>query len=636
MFQKMGFKASIITCVVLIVTTVLIISNGLNYRALQTTTIDDVNSQSTSVINYEADTLERWFTSRINTVEKLASNNNNGTIDGQYVSAARLAKDLSGVSDIYFGFNDGTTYSTAKTHLYIDGVGIPEKYDPRTRDWYKMANATNGVAITDIYKDAGTKKLVISISKALNGGVILADIEMDILDETINNLNIPGAITAILDADGKAIASTSNVLSVGTTLSDIGLQNVYNNMTNVKFNMSEYTLAGMDKISLTREINIASGKKLYLFVGIEKSVVYSELDDQFVSAITMSIGMILLSVLTVVVILNILYKPIVALKDVVQDLAQGNGDLTQRLPVTSKDDLGQISAGINQFIANLQTLMLDISQSSVVIASSINNLEHHVTSNNEVLTSHSQEADQVATAIEEMSVTARDVASNAEEASCFSQSMSIQVETSKTSVGSAAITVSELAHNIQGSSDSIEAIERDTLAITKVLSVISDIADQTNLLALNAAIEAARAGEQGRGFAVVADEVRALAGKTRVSTEEIQKTLAQLTQGSSLAIDAMAITQTTCTNTVERSTTVEADLSAVVASVVQINDLNNQIATAAEEQSLVSGEIAMNMTAIREMAIKLSDNGKSTAEETMKLLQANGQLNEIVAKFKLQ
>lgn len=632
----MGFKASIVTCVVFIVTAVLIIANGLNYQALKTTTIEDVNTQSTSVINYEADMLEMWFKSRISTVEQLASNSDNGNIDNRYVSAARLAKDISGASDVYFGFEDGSTYSSATTHLYIDGVGIPEKYDPRTRDWYRMANATNGVAITDVYEDAGTKKLVISISKSLNHGVVLADIELDILNDTINKINFPGAITAILDKKGKAIASTSKALSVGSTLSEIGLQNVYNNMTNTRFNMTEYTIAGMDKISLTREIELANGKKLYLFVGIEESVVYAALEDQFFSTISMSIAMILLSVLTVVIILNILYKPIIALKEVIQDLAQGNGDLTQRLPVTSNDDLGLISSGINQFITSLQSLMLDISQSSVVIASSIKNLEYHVVSNNEVLVSHSQEADQVATAIEEMSVTAKDVAHNAEEASCFSQSMSNQVETSKTSVASAAETVSELVNNIQGSSDSIQAIERDTQAITNVLNVISDIADQTNLLALNAAIEAARAGEQGRGFAVVADEVRALAAKTRVSTEEIQHTLGQLRQGSSAAINAMTVTQTTCTNTVERTNAVESDLTTVVQSVAQINDLNNQIATAAEEQSVVSGEIAVNMTAIREMALKLSSNGKSTEEETMSLSKANSQLNQVVSKFKLK
>ncbi|WP_240697100.1 methyl-accepting chemotaxis protein [Vibrio genomosp. F6] len=337
-----------------------------------------------------------------------------------------------------------------------------------------------------------------------------------------------------------------------------------------------------------------------------------------------------------VVILNLLYKPITALKDVIQDLAQGNGDLTQRLPVTSTDDLGKISEGINQFIANLQSLMLDISQASQVIASSVDNLDSQVRSNTDVLAMHSQETEQVATAVEEMSVTAHDVASNASNASSFTQSMNEQVDMSKASVVSASGTVSELVDNVQGSSDSIQAIERNTEAIINVLKVISDIADQTNLLALNAAIEAARAGEQGRGFAVVADEVRALAAKTRVSTEEIQETLGQLRQGSSSAIEAMGVTQATCRSTVERTNTVESDLNKIVDSVIQINDLNNQIATAAEEQSQVSGEIATNMSAIREMAMKLAENGENTADETTSLATANLQLDSVVKKFKLQ
>ncbi|MGR6778080.1 Methyl-accepting chemotaxis protein [Moritella viscosa] len=280
--------------------------------------------------------------------------------------------------------------------------------------------------------------------------------------------------------------------------------------------------------------------------------------------------------------------------------------------------------------------MLEIDNSSQYISESVGKLEQQTTTNNQVLEAHSIATDQIAAAVEEMSATANDVASNAEEASQFTDAMNKQVGTSKVTVTSTTSTVSKLVENVESSSKSIQDIEKDTQAITKVLNVIGEIAEQTNLLALNAAIEAARAGEQGRGFAVVADEVRALAARTQVSTAEIKETLDALTAGSNSAILAMNMTQTTSQQTAESTYAVATDLDHIASSVAQVNDLNTQIATAAEEQSSVSLEVTRNMTAIREMAQELAINGRSTAQESVNVSVANEQLKSIVGQFKLR
>lgn len=320
----------------------------------------------------------------------------------------------------------------------------------------------------------------------------------------------------------------------------------------------------------------------------------------------------------------------------VLDLSQGNGDLTRRLPVTSNDDLGQISEGINLFIGNLQSLMLEVSQSSDHISHSVGQLKNRTDANSEVLTAHSTETEQIVASIEEMNATSNDVANNTSEASQLTHKVKSQVTGSKSIVNSATTTVSQLVEDVENTSVSITEIGKHTTNITSVLQVIGEIAEQTNLLALNAAIEAARAGGQGRGFAVVADEVRALAARTQISTAEIEQTLSQLHAGSSAALTAMDTTKSTCKRTAKNTSLVAKDLDTIAESVAHINDLNAQIATAAEEQSSVADEITRNMAAIREIVRELSVNGEATANETINLAAANSQLKSVVDKFRLQ
>ncbi|WP_259649983.1 methyl-accepting chemotaxis protein, partial [Shewanella sp. c952] len=180
--------------------------------------------------------------------------------------------------------------------------------------------------------------------------------------------------------------------------------------------------------------------------------------------------------------------------------------------------------------------------------------------------------------------TANDVARNGAETASFTQVTKHQTMDSKAVVAKATSTVAQLVQEVESTSTNIEQIDKDTINITQVLKVIGEIADQTNLLALNAAIEAARAGEQGRGFAVVADEVRALAARTQSSTAEIEVTLNQLREASNAAMASMDATKNTCVKTAETTEVVASDLDAIGDSVNQINDLNTQIATAAEEQ----------------------------------------------------
>ncbi|MGF1759277.1 methyl-accepting chemotaxis protein [Photobacterium sagamiensis] len=634
--KSLGFKRTIIISMIFLVTACLLVSNWLSYINLKDDTIQSINATSTSIIKYEANKIETWFQSKARAIDSLANHYKAGESSERYVETAKLTVDANDIPTVLYGFDDGRSYANINGGAWENGVGDPEQYDPRTRSWYQQAKRTNGLELTDVYNEASTGKPVLSLVKSIKGGAVLGDIELTILIDTVKSVHFPGAVTAIVDATGKALASNSSSLTVGTRFADVGMSNVQQAMLSQDESTLDYTLNGVDKLSFTHEITLLNDKTWYLFIGIDKSVAYAAVDEALTSAIISSLVMISVATLLIIAILNTLYRPILSLKEVVLDLSKGNGDLTRRLPVTSNDDLGQISEGINAFIANLQSLMLEVSQSSEHISCSVEQLKNQTDANNKVLTAHSTETEQVVTAIEEMSATASDVANNASQASQFTQNTNSQVSKSKTVVTEATSTASQLVKEVENTSVRIAEINKETVEITKVLAIIGEIADQTNLLALNAAIEAARAGEQGRGFAVVADEVRALAARTQVSTAEIEQTLEKLRKGSDAAITAMSITKSTCERTVENSTLVANDLDTIDQAVTHINDLSAQIATAAEQQSAVTDEITRNMTAIREIVGELSVNGEATTNETINLAAANSQLKSVVSKFRLQ
>jgi methyl-accepting chemotaxis protein len=636
MKKMLGFRSALITSMSGLIIFCLLVSNWMSYNEIRDNTVEDVNELSKSMIRYEADKVETWFQSKAKLVDELANNYVNGSYQDNFVGIAKLAQTAGDVTAIYIGFDDGRAYSTSVGDAWVDGVAKLELYDPTKRPWYSQAKASNVLDITEVYPDATTGNDVVSIIKVMNDGVALADIELTILGDTVKGINQPGAISVITDEKGNVLASTSKVVVVGTPFRNAGMADLERAMLTQDEMMQDYTLNGVDKIAFTKSIKLVNGKKWYLFVGIDKSVAYASLDTALNQAVLSSIVMIIIGIAVLLLVLQALYRPILLLKEMVHDLSKGNGDLTSRLPVKSNDDLGLISENINLFIEKLQRLMLDVSQSSTEIDDSIKQLREEVDSNGTILNAHMIETDQIVSAIEEMSVTAKDVAQNSNDTAAFTQTTNAQASKSKESVGEATAIVARLVNEVENTSNSISEIERNTSDINNVLKVIGDIADQTNLLALNAAIEAARAGEYGRGFAVVADEVRALAAKTQDSTTEIEQTLLQLREGSSSAISTMGSTKSTCVEVAQSTEVVASDLGSINDSVSQINDLNLQIATAAEEQSCVSDEIARNMTAISDMANELVVNGNNSLEQTIELANANVNLKALVAQFKLK
>ena len=360
-------------------------------------------------------------------------------------------------------------------------------------------------------------------------------------------------------------------------------------------------------------------------------------DSRDVLATLASIQLPLVGLLFVLMVLAIsqLGSRLQTLKLNIDALSAGDADLTARIQVKGHDELDNIALSVNRFIAYLQQMMVQVTDATDLITRELAQLDQQTGQARRILGEHASETDQVVTALTELSSTADSVAQHASDSASFTEAANGQAANSRKVVGSASASVVALIDEVDLAAAKVLEMQEDAKQIGSVLGVIGGIAAQTNLLALNAAIEAARAGEQGRGFAVVADEVRALAARTQNSTAEVGSMLSRLTQGVAEAVVAMEQTKRSCQAAADTTGQVTGGLDSMADSVVQIHDLSSQIATAAEEQSRVTEEINRNMVSIRDMLNLLVQNGSQTEQSAASLLGSNRQLLALVRRFKV-
>ncbi|WP_421243262.1 methyl-accepting chemotaxis protein [Aeromonas enteropelogenes] len=319
------------------------------------------------------------------------------------------------------------------------------------------------------------------------------------------------------------------------------------------------------------------------------------------------------------VVTRLTLKPLNQMQQALEDIAQGEGDLTRRITITSRDEIGTLGATFNRFIDQVHRIVSDVSQTASTVQSASRQLyslmEGMVTNAEE----QQRQSDQIAAAVEEQSATSALMVAHASQTENASAEAASQVQSATTDLMNTVTAMEALARDIHVSEQGIQRLEQDVGHISSVLEVIRGIADQTNLLALNAAIEAARAGEQGRGFAVVADEVRTLASKTQHSTGEIQQMIERLQQGSQEAVQKMGASSHSGTQAVAQAHQTRESLGQMTRAITIINEMNGQIRDAAHEQSGVSTEINHNLSIV-------AGNGRAMLENLEIIRQTCGQL----------
>lgn len=327
-------------------------------------------------------------------------------------------------------------------------------------------------------------------------------------------------------------------------------------------------------------------------------------------------------------------NPLNALREKIVEI-EANSDLVVRIKSNSSNELGTIATAFNRMLDKLQASIGEVSRSAASLANSSQEMSSITQETTDLIEAQQQETERAVDSIREMAESAEDVARNSASAAEAASDADEKTVQGRQVVSDTVVSINSLAGDVEKAADVIRALEADSENIGSVLDVIRDIAEQTNLLALNAAIEAARAGEHGRGFAVVADEVRTLASRTQSSTEEIQSMIENLQSGTANAVEVMEQGRSQAKNSVDQAQKAGEALEYINTSIASIRDVNTQIATAAEQQSAVAGEIRHNVTTISEVAAQTASGARKVNSSSDEVSELAVKLEHVVAEFKV-
>ncbi len=569
--------------------------------------------------------IQTWVEGRTQLLQSLAQQI---AVDGSSADSLKRAVGLPAYTGnfqlSYFGGTDGVMFSVPAGNRAAD-------YDPRARGWYKAANSAQQTIVTEPYIAASSGKLVITVATPVQHqnqmiGVAGADIDLSSVSAIINSLNFGGHGHAfIVSADGKILIHPDSKRVLKT------LAEAYpDGALHVSPGMKEVELDGKTQyLSFTR-VNGVPGADWYVALVLDKNTALAMLSEFRTSALIAMVIAVVFIIALLGMLIRVLMQPLLTMGRAMHDIAEGEGDLTRRLTIHGQDEFGALGTSFNRFVERIHTSIREVASATGLV----NEVALRVVSaSNSSMVNSDQSS--VAAAINQLGAAAQEIAQNAALASQHSSDARSLAEDGQHVVDKTITAMQQLSAKISDSCGNIETLNNNTVNIGQILEVITSISQQTNLLALNAAIEAARAGEAGRGFAVVADEVRNLAHRTQDSAQQVQKMIEELQVGAREAVLTMTDSQRQSESSVGIANQAGERLGSVTQRIGEIDGMNQSVATATEEQTAVVESINVDITEINTLNQEGVENLQATLRACADLEQQAARLKQLVGSFRI-
>ncbi|MBV4485420.1 methyl-accepting chemotaxis protein [Pseudomonas sp. SWRI153] len=590
---------------------------------------DDLNNYLNEMGEVTAGNIQTWLSGRILLIENAAQNI---AINPEPSTVASLLDQKSLTSTFmatYLG--DATGHFTIRPD-----VKMPDGFDPRVRPWYKGAESSSTSTLTEPYIDAATGQLIISIATASKKagqsvGVVGGDLSLQSLVDTLAARDFDGmGYVFLVSADGKILVHPDKALVMKS------LKEAYPQDTpRISSDFSEVTVEGKTRIVTFAPIKGLPSVNWYIGLSIDKDQAYSMLSEFRTSAVIATIIAVAIIMALLGMLIRLLIQPLHVMTRAMEDIADGEGDLTKRLNIVNNDEFGILGTAFNRFVERIHSSIREVSSAT----GQVNEVALRVVaaSNSSMYNSDQQASrtSSVAAAINQLGAAAQEIARNAAQASNQASDARGLAEDGQQVVERSIKAMNQLSSMLSASSTNIESLNSKTVNIGQILEVITSISQQTNLLALNAAIEAARAGEAGRGFAVVADEVRNLAHRTQESAQQVQTMIEELQVGARESVSTMSDSQRHSQDSVEIANLAGERLNSVTLRIGEIDGMNQSVATATEEQTAVVESINVDITEINTLNQEGVENLHATLRACSDLEQQASRLKQLVGSFRI-
>ena len=597
---------------------------------------NSINSESESQASAISIYLANWYSDREATMQTVRTHletvlSEQGEDEADILSILQQAQSSLGFGMTFLGLENG--------HMYRHDPSLNSAdYDPRVRSWYKNAKATQTEYVTAPYISASTQKLSMTFVEpiivdgkfvgAIGGLVFLEDLLSRILElDVLGNGEI-----ILMDQEGVLLAHQDTSL-IQENITDLhyGLsQSLINEALSTK-EFQEINVAGKAKYAYFSELG-ATGWRLGLIM--DKTTLQAPLHSFATFAALSVLVLLLVASLIIFKASQLLLKDLKTVTSRLQDIAHGEGDLTARITVHTQDEVADLVTAFNQFVERLQNTINNIKGIGGELSQQAQSMNATTSHNTARLQSQQSSITMVATAVHEMAQATQEIADNALETAKNADNAVSSSESGQAQIDASQTSIKRLADDVSSVSDVINKVSQDAANINSILNTISEIAEQTNLLALNAAIEAARAGEQGRGFAVVADEVRVLSQRTYSSIEEIQSMIENLQSSSSEAVNQIQRSHQQASQSVEDISVARENFDDIKQLITNISDRSTQIASATEEQTSVTKGISENTAEVNDGAHEMVTFAHENAEIAKQLEQLTHDLRDNIHYFK--